>query len=78
MTAPSAQQDAAYFARRERCRKCTAMVWAFYHFTADGMAVGWGALPIGACGRPDRCGEKLEWLDDGDLALARVPMRGAA
>ena len=69
---------AVEFTRRESCRRCPAMIWAFYHFTSDGMAAGWGALPIGACGRPDRCGEKLQWLADGDLALAAQPGAGAA
>jgi hypothetical protein len=54
------------------------MVWAFYHFTADGMAVGWGALPTGVCDHPDRCGEKLQWLDDNDLALVDYRPAGAA
>jgi hypothetical protein len=78
-TSPHAPQlFEAFFARREPCRKCSAMVRAFYHFTSDGMAAGWGALPIGQCDRPDHCGETLEWLDDGNLWLARSPAGGAA
>ena len=66
------------FARREPCRKCSALVWAFYHFTSDGMAAGWGALPIGACGNPERCGEKVIGLGDDDLALVDLSVAGAA
>ncbi len=78
-TIPRARLDILIeFARRESCRKCSATVWAFYHFTSDGMATGWGAVSIGACGRPDRCGEKLQWLDDGDLWLASEAAGGAA
>ena len=71
-------QSVIEFTRRESCRKCSAMVWARYFLTADGIQAGWGALPIGACGRPDRCGEKLQWLDDGDLAIAGLSVAGVA
>jgi hypothetical protein len=66
------------FIRREECRKCDAMVWAVYYFAPDGDAAGWGCRPIGECGNPDRCGEKLQWLDDGDLALSGCRVAGAA
>ena len=77
MTATSAEQPETIFVRREECRKCDGEVWATYYFV-DGCDAGWGCRPIGECGNPARCGEKLQWLDDDDLALARVPMRGAA
>ena len=39
---------------------------------------GWGVCPIGFCGNPDRCGEKVEGLGDDDLALVDYRPAGAA
>ncbi len=77
MTTAADDQETT-FIRREACRKCDGMVWALYHLTPDGNDCGWGCRPIGKCGNPERCGEKLQWLDDGDLALASAPAGGAA
>lgn len=66
------------FARREPCRKCDAMIWAHHYFATDGSYCGWGCSPIGKCGNPERCGEKLQILDDADLVLAECRIAGAA
>ena len=51
MIAPSAQQDETYFIRREICRKCDARVWVHYVLDDEGNEAGWGASPIGPCGK---------------------------
>ncbi len=66
------------FLRREKCRKCDAMVWATYYFAPDGTEVGWGCRPIGQCANPERCGEKVIGLGDDDLALVDYRPAGAA
>ena len=78
MTAAPAEQDEVYFARREVCRKCDALVWVHYILDDEGNEAGWGASPIGPCGNPDRCGEKVIGLEDGDLALVDYRPAGAA
>ena len=78
MTAAPAEQDEAYFARREECRKCDALVWVRYVLDDEGNEAGWGAWPIGHCGNPERCGEKVVGLDDNDLALVDYRPAGAA
>ena len=77
-TAPCPLQPETVFIRREECRKCEGDVWALYYFTSDGNDCGWGCRPIDACGQPDRCGEKLQWLYDGDLALYGMRPGGSA
>jgi hypothetical protein len=77
-TAPSADQEDAYFARREPCRKCDSLVWVRYVLDAEGNEAGWGACPIGICGRPDRCGEKVCGIDERDQWLAWCSVAGAA
>ena len=76
MTTPSVDQDEAYFARRERCRKCDSQVWVRYVLDDEGNEAGWGACPIGRCGCPDRCGEKVVGLDVNDLALVDLHVAG--
>jgi hypothetical protein len=44
--------------RIEDCRKCPGRILVGYYFNSDGSECGWGAEPLGHCGRPDRCGEK--------------------
>ena len=78
MIAPSAQQDETCFIRREPCRKCDALVWVHYVLDDEGNEAGWGASPIGPCGNPDRCGEKVIGLGDDDLALVDLHVAGAA
>ncbi len=78
MTASSTSEDEAYFARRERCRKCDSQVWVRYVLDDEGNEAGWGASPIGPCGNPDRCGEKVIGLGDDDLALVDYRPAGAA
>ncbi len=78
MTAASVDQDEAYFARRERCCKCDSQVWARYVLDDEGNEAGWGASPIGPCGNPDRCGEKVIGLGDDGLALVDLHVAGAA
>ena len=78
MTASSTSEDEAYFARREECRKCDALVWVRYYLDEAGEEVGWGASPIGPCGNPERCGEKVVGLDDETLALVDYRPAGAA
>ena len=75
MTAPDSE---AVLIRREVCRKCSAMVWATYNLTLEGEECGWGAMPIGQCGNPERCGEKLIGLSDDDLAIFARPAAGVA
>ena len=77
MTAPSDRGE-AYFIRREECRKCDALVWVRYVLDDEGNEAGWGASPIGQCGNPDRCGEKVIGLDVNDLALVDYRPAGAA
>jgi hypothetical protein len=76
-TSLPAPSNEVVFVRREECRKCPSTIWASYYFV-DGEEAGWGCSPIGPCGRPDRCGEKLSGLDDDDLALVDPRPAGAA
>jgi hypothetical protein len=78
MTTPSVEQDETYFIRREECRKCDATVWVNYVLDDQGNQAGWGVCPIDRCGNPDRCGEKVIGLGDGDLALVDYRPAGAA
>ena len=78
MTASSTSEDEAYLARREICRKCASQVWARYVLDDEGNEAGWGATPIGPCGNPDCCGEKVIGLGDDDLALVDYRPAGAA
>ena len=77
-TAPSADQGEAYFTRREECPECDSLAWVRYVLDAEGDEVGWSASPIGVCGRPDWCGEKVCGIDEGDLWLAWCSVAGAA
>ncbi len=76
MTAPSTSEDETYFIRREECRKCDARVWVHYVLDDEGNEAGWGASPIGPCGNPERCGEKVVGLGDDDLALVDLHVAG--
>ena len=69
---------AVVFIRREECRKCSGVVWARYVLDDEGNEAGWGACPIGVCGNPERCGEKVIGLGDDDLALVDYLPAGAA
>jgi hypothetical protein len=46
-------------------------------YRRGGVTGGWGAQPIGQCGNPERCGEKVIGLDDQDLALVDMHVAGA-
>lgn len=46
------------------CRKCERRVIAWLR--GDQGEYGWGYMPIGKCGRPDRCGELQPVGDDGE------------
>jgi hypothetical protein len=45
--------------RPEECRKCPGRVLVGYLLDDDGSCYGWGARPLGHCGNPDRCGDKV-------------------
>jgi hypothetical protein len=45
--------------RPEPCRKCSGRLLVGYILDQDGDCHGWSAMPLGACGRPDRCGRSV-------------------
>jgi hypothetical protein len=48
--------------RPEPCRRCPARILVGYILDRDGDCHGWSAQALGACGRPDGCGEKVHGI----------------
>ena len=78
MTAPSDQGESLLHQARGVPEVRCPRVGLRYYLDEAGEEAGWGASPIGQCGNPDRCGEKVIGLGDDDLALVDYRPVGAA
>ena len=59
--------------RPEPCRKCSGRLLVGYILDSDGECCGWRTEPLGPCGRPDRCGEKVHGITPAEAFGWKVP-----
>ncbi len=63
-----APEDGIVFARRERCRRCSRSLWAWYFLNVAGERMSQRAQPLQPCRNMPLCNAELQGLEPGCMS----------